>query len=300
MLLTTIVYNKEKESVIHGIQELKEYFRHKGVLIGIYESIESDTHFLKLFCDREINNKLMNIYNMYIANIIYDIVIDEFYEKDILAFLSDEYFFLKYEELEEIRLESLKVLKGKMTIIDENSIFCINKRNDILDKISNCINENNEINIEGFITFRIRELLDDLESIIDKVVEKYMVDKEYNEFIKLLKYFVEIQESKIDYLSIIIDNDGKYIIKDKEGDITESFFKDLKALKCSKNINSDLDDVLISALITNSPDKIVIHCAENCRNSELIDTIEKVFTDRVEFCNSCSICKSVKSNLNRV
>ncbi|KAA8668588.1 sporulation protein YtxC, partial [Clostridium sp. HV4-5-A1G] len=203
MLLLTIVYNKERENVIQGIQELKEYFRHKGVLIGIYESIESDTHFLKLFCDREINSKLMNIFNMYVANIIYGIVIEEFCEKDILNFLSDEYFFLKYDELEEIKLESIRVLKGEMKIIDDNSISCINKRNEILDKISSCISENNEINIDGFVTFRIKELLDDLESIVDKVVEKYMVNKEYNEFIKLLKYFVEIQESKIDYLSII-------------------------------------------------------------------------------------------------
>ncbi len=32
-----------------------------------------------------------------------------------------------------------------------------------------------------------------------------MVDKEYNEFIKLLKYFVEIEESKLDKLNILID-----------------------------------------------------------------------------------------------
>ena len=78
--------------------------------------------FLKLFCDREIDNKLRNIFNMYIANIIYNIVIEEFCEEDILAFLSNEYFFLKYDELEEIRLESMKVLEGGMKIIDENSI----------------------------------------------------------------------------------------------------------------------------------------------------------------------------------
>ena len=300
MLLLTIVYDKERKEIIQGIQELKEYFRHKGVLIGIYESMESNTHFLKLFCDREIDNKLRNVFNMYIANIIYNIVIEEFCEEDILAFLSNEYFFLKYDELEEIRLESMKVLEGGMKIIDENSISCINKRNDILDKISKCISENNEINIDGFITFRIKELLGDLESIVDKVVEKYMVNKEYNEFIKLLKYFVEIQESKIDYLSIIIDNNGKYIIKDGERDITRSFFKEFTELNHDENMTSDLDDILISALITASPSKIVIHCAENCRNPELINTIEKVFTGRVKFCNNCSICESIKNNFNRI
>ncbi|MFL0194583.1 putative sporulation protein YtxC [Clostridium sp. WILCCON 0269] len=299
MLLITIVYNKEREHIMQGIKEIKEYFKHKSVLIGIYESIESDTHFLKIFCDREINQKLNNIFDMHVASILYNIIVDEFCKKDVLAFLSDTYFFLKYEELEEIKEESLKVLKGEMQIRDENSIYCINKRNEILDKICACMDENREINIEGFITFRMKEVLEDLEVIIDKVVEKYMVEKEYNEFIKLLKYFVEIQESKIDYLSIIIGNDGNYVIKDKyEEDITEGFLKDLTELKYSAN--TELDDILISALITNSPEKIVIHCVENCKNMELIDTIKKVFTHRVNFCDDCKICKSIKNNLNRV
>lgn len=38
-----------------------------------------------------------------------------------------------------------------------------------------------------------------------------MVDKEYNEFIKLLKYFVEIEESKLDKLNILIDPTGNIL-----------------------------------------------------------------------------------------
>ncbi|AGY75573.1 MULTISPECIES: putative sporulation protein YtxC [Clostridium] len=299
MLLLTMVYSKERECIIQGIRDLKEYFKNKNVLIGIYENIEKGTHFLKVFCDGEINNKLMNIFNMCVSNIIYNILVDEFYEKDAMLFLSDTYFFLKYEDLEKIGEKSMEVLKGRSTIIDENSIYCINKKNDILNKISDCMAENKEINVDGFITFRRKEIFNDLEVIVDKVVEKYMVEKEYDEFIKLLKYFVDIQESKIDYVNIIIDNDGSYIIKNKKGEeITDNFFRDLTELRYGNDTYSD--DVLISALITNSPEKIVIHCVENCKNTELIDTIKKVFTHKVQFCNNCGICKTIKNSLNRV
>lgn len=299
MLLLTIVYNKERDNIIQGIRKIKEYFKYKDILIGICESIEFNTHFLKIFCDRKISDKLNNIFYIHVANIIYDIVIDEFLKKDMSIFLSDTYFFLKYEELENVKKESLKVLSGEMEIKDENSIYYINKKNDIIDKICACIDENREINIEGFITFRMKELLNDLEMIIDRIVEKYMVEKEYNEFIKLLKYFVEIQESKMNYLSIVISNEGKYIINNEKGeDITDIFFGDLTELRY--NTNTDLDDMLISALITNSPENIVIHCVENCKNKELIDTIKNVFTHRVKFCNDCKICRLVKNNLNRV
>ena len=241
---------------------------------------------------KKLKDRLRNVFNIHIANILYNVVIDEFYNKDMMDFLSDTYFFLKYDEIKEIKENSIETLKGEGSIVDENSIYCINKRNAIIDKIVQCIDENKEINISGFITFRMKELKDDLETIIDKIVEKYMVEKEYNEFIKLLKYFVEIQESKIDLINIDINNDGKYIIRDKsDNDITEKLFSDLNDLRYRENTN--VEDILISVLITNSPEKIIIHCAENCRNSELIDTIKKVFTDRVEFCDDCKPVKKL-------
>jgi putative sporulation protein YtxC len=145
----------------------------------------------------------------------------------------------------------------------------------------------------------MKEIRDDLEEIIDKVVERYMVEKEYNEFIKLLKYFVEIQDSKIDLINIEVDNNGKYIIRDRNNDdITEKLFSDLNDLKYKENTN--VEDVLISVLITNSPEKIIIHCAENCKNSEFIDTVKKVFTDRVEFCRDCKACKRIRHSMHKV
>lgn len=50
----------------------------------------------------------------------------------------------------------------------------------------------------------MNDIKEDLEAVIDKVVERYMVEKEYDEFINLLKYFVDIQENKIDEVNVII------------------------------------------------------------------------------------------------
>lgn len=299
MLLLTIVYNNDREDVIDGINKVKEYFKYKKANIGISESIDCDTHFVKIYCDEEINDKLLNVFNIHMANILYNIVIDEFYKKDILNFLSDTYFFLKFDEIKDIKQSSLEALRGEEHIIDENSIYCMNKKNAVIDKIVQCINENKEININGFITFRMKELKENLESIIDKVVEKYMVEKEYSEFIKLLRYFVEVQESKIGHINLIIDNSGEYSIEDNEGkNIKEELFNDLSDLRYKESTN--MEDMLISVLITNSPEKITIHCVENCRNNELIDTIKKVFTDRVDFCDECNTCKKIKSSIHRV
>ncbi len=182
-------------------------------------------------------------------------------------------------------------------ISNPNMVYYTNRKNAIIDKIAMCIEETNEINISGFLTFRTKELKEDLECIADKVVEEYMVEKEYNEFIKLLKYFVEVQESKVDEVNILIERDGSYYLRDKEGnDLVGNMIMELPEVKfdCKEN----QEELIISTLITSAPKKVVIHCAEYCKNKELIQTISKVFVDRVYYCDKCTECKNIKKGIS--
>lgn len=139
----------------------------------------------------------------------------------------------------------------------------------------------------------MKDLKNYLQNIVDKVVEEYLIEKEYNEFIKLLKYFVEIQESKIEEVNIIISESGEYIVKDKEGnDIIEQLFSEFSGGNFTGVVN--MEDMLISGLITYCPNKIVIHCASNCLNKEFINTIKNVFLNRVVFCDNCKTCSKIK------
>lgn len=296
MLLLTVVYEGEGD-LINEISQIKNYFKSKNVIIGISESIAGSTHFVKIFCsDDDYCKKIVNTFNLYMANVIYKIVISEFYNKEMFNFIADTYFFLKNEELKEVGDLSMKALKGEGAITDESNVYCLNRKNSMIDKIVQCIEDNNEININGFITFRMKELREDLESIVDKVVERYMVEKEYSEFIKLLKYFVEVQESKIDEVNLVIEQGGNYTIRDSNGkDIMSEFLCDLSESRISGNTN--IDDIIISGLITNSPRKVKLHCIENCNNKELIETIKNVFTDRVEICDNCKMCKKIKEKI---
>ena len=141
----------------------------------------------------------------------------------------------------------------------------------------------------------MKELRDDIEDIIDKVIESYMVEKEYKEFIKLLKYFVEIQDSKIEEVNIVISEAGDYSIIDSDkNDIFNEFMKEL--IECKLDNDVKMEDIIISGLITNSPKRIIIHGKNYCLNKEFMDTIEKVFENKVIFCKGCILCveKQVK------
>jgi putative sporulation protein YtxC len=299
VLLITIIYDDKRENLIYDIENVVRYFKEKNYTIGISESIQSNTHFVKIFCDGDLNEKAYNLFKMNIAGAIYNVLIDEFYDKYLLNFLSDTYFFLKYDEIDEVMKKSESILKGCDYNFDQNFIYCMNKKNIIVDKIIDCINENREINIDGFITFRMKELEDDLESIIDKVVEQYMAEREYDDFIKLLKYFVEIQDSKVDEINIIITKSGKYLLKDNKGkDITQELLDGLDEIQYKQN--SNMEDILIGVLITNCPKSIVIHCVENSENDEFIDTIKNIFENKVSICTSCDMCKCTEDRFTRL
>ncbi|MCY6482772.1 putative sporulation protein YtxC [Clostridium aestuarii] len=296
MILLTVVYEDEKEDIVNELNEVKRHFEEKNVFIGISESINEKIHFIKIFCDDEIDNKIINKFNLYIASILYKVVINEFCYDEIQKFLNDTYFFLKYEEMSDIVAKSLKILRNEEVEFDDDMIYYINKKNNIINKIKKCIEENNEINIEGFITFRMKELTADLEGIVSKVVEKYMIEKEYDEFIKLLKYFVDVQESKIEEINIIIQQDSRYLIQDKDGnDIMKEILSDLSDAKYNGAVS--IEDLIISGLITYCPQKIIIHCRNNCINKEIINTIKKVFEDKVSFCDDCKMCKKIKTTV---
>ncbi len=50
----------------------------------------------------------------------------------------------------------------------------------------------------------MKELRSNIEIIIDRIIENYIIDKEYEEFIRLLKYFVNIQDSKLQEVNLTI------------------------------------------------------------------------------------------------
>ncbi|KYH35502.1 YtxC-like family protein [Clostridium tepidiprofundi DSM 19306] len=300
MLLLTVVYNREIEDVINAaINEIKELFEFKNIKIGFSESISNNMHFIKIYCNElDKSENIKNTFNLYFANYLYRMAIDKFVNFYIDEYIFDNYFFLRVSEVEKIKFMIKRALLCEGEIVDREMIYYINRKNEILSKIIDCIKENEIININGFLTFRIKEFKYEIYSVVDKVIEEYMMKKEYDEFVKLLRYFVDIQESKIDEVNIIINGDGSYDITDKKGDnIFELMTYGLKESNFTGIAN--IEDVIISGLITNAPKRVIIHGAERCRNKEMIETIKNVFLDRLAFCDGCELCENnfIDSNI---
>ncbi|MFA9397569.1 MAG: putative sporulation protein YtxC [Clostridiaceae bacterium] len=294
MLLITLTYKKENSLLNKEINKLIAKYKTNGINMGISEKIENDIHILKLFSDNEeFKDKYIKSLKFYIARIVYHIMVENFNLKELKEFIKDNYFYLNSEDIKTITEKGYYELKSEEELDGESEIYKINKKNEIIKKILDCIEENDEFNLDGFLMFRKNMIYDDFYDIVDKSIEDYLIEKEYNEFIKLLRYFIEIQDSKIEEVNIFVKKDEGYIILDKEGeDIFSDLVADLDEVKKFKKIPRD--DIIISGLISTAPKKIVIHSKERFTNKELIETIEKVFVDRVVYCNSCKLCRKLE------
>ena len=100
MLLIQLAFEGERDFV-SDLQELRNILKTKSINIGMSESIEKNTHFIKIFCnDIEEEKNIENIESIknkvftYVANLIYKEVISEYRKRELLEYITENYFFL--------------------------------------------------------------------------------------------------------------------------------------------------------------------------------------------------------------
>ncbi|MBD0380133.1 putative sporulation protein YtxC [Paenibacillus sedimenti] len=150
------------------------------------------------------------------------------------------------------------------------------------------LDENSELNLEGFLKFRVFDYLEELREIAEYAIDEFMMDRQYQEFISLLQYFVYIQEAKIPAAHLIHKGGHEFVIlNDKLEPIdANEFDATFKLEVLEKDIN--FEDMIVSTLITVSPANIYIHTRDP--EMTVIKTIRQIFDDRTTVCSYCRTC----------
>lgn len=175
------------------------------------------------------------------------------------------------EDKEKIYVYALNLFMDKEAIIRET----------VHNKIQNYIISNDFINIDGFLKFRVKEFGKYISTISDRALEEYTMKKDQDEFVNVLKYFINMQEERIDYVKIHIVDESYIILLDKDGKRIEGI-EDEEILNMVIQENLNYEDFLISTLLTLCPKKIeIIDSLNNNSSKEIIETIESIFDDRV-------------------
>lgn len=146
-----------------------------------------------------------------------------------------------------------------------------------------------QVQLGGFVTFRMKDYFDVLDSDLEFVVDEFIVKKEYLEFIKLLKFFVDIQDSRYDVVHILPTDGYHYLLLDDRGQAVRA--DDLEDAACEVSaLGLNENDMLLSTLISIAPKQIVIHNQAQFFSREILETVDGVFTGKVTFCAGCAMC----------
>lgn len=142
------------------------------------------------------------------------------------------------------------------------------------------------INVIGFIRFRLKGYRKEIEEITDMTIEKYVCEREYYEFIELLREYIKFQPIGFEVLNVVSDGEkNRYVDKDGK-DLTKTFQREY-----AFDMDLTEDDKLLTALVLSVPKKIIWHGWEKIRSREIKKTLIEIFGGRISLCKGCKLCK---------
>ena len=217
-------------------------------------------------------------------NIVTSLIVDtirQFYEERILKRIINVNYFYFDEFEKNIIYENC----GDFLRQDEVEI-----KETIFNQVDKYIKESKNIVLEGVVNFRINDYVKILDNIVDMAVNKYIIEKEYKEFINLLKVYVNSTEAKAEIMHLIYIN-GESILLDKDKNIVQ-IDTNINNTKYLSDITFSSNDIALNTLLSVLPRKLEIHIIN--KEDEFINTLKLIFDDRIKFCSECNICKTYK------
>jgi len=225
----------------------------------------------------------------YIANCLAEIIVDEWEHRIIKKLVRNNYYYYTEEEKQLILQKAREILNP----VTQDSYHRQQRKEKVMLKVLDYLELHKELILEGFINFRLKDYQQELENIVNSAVDEFLLEKEYQEFIRLLRYFVDIQEPRIDKVKIIFKHNGKFNLLNKEDRPVQHESLDGLLLDLQEN-DINYDDLLISALITLAPRELELHEEKGLTAGDTAKTIENVFGQRVYHCTGCQLCRPSK------
>lgn len=136
------------------------------------------------------------------------------------------------------------------------------------------LKENRELNLEGYLRFRLKDVIEIWSIFIDAAADEMMLMDEFSALTKLLGLFSVVEPPRSGKLIVFLNPDGSCTItNDREADSENSFFR----IDCAAENNEGV----ISMLMGMSPRSIAIHDLSFGRCEKLRTAIETVFGARI-------------------
>lgn len=219
-----------------------------------------------------------------------DYIIDQ-KEKDYLErILTRECVNMETDELERVKLICEPLLKSRC----ESDQGTRERRHaKLTEGLIEGMKEIPVIHLEGALHFRLQNYKNELHEIVEYALDEFYMDRQYEEFMSLLKYFVYFQETKVPLVHVVHRDKHEFVLYDEYMrpmllPPDEGVTMEMPGIE----LEMQVEDMIISRLISISPKKMKLHTKTH--DFPVIRSITQIFEDRVEICQCCSLCRTVK------
>ena len=251
-------------NVFYSLNEFKSY---KNIIIH-YTGIDNELFYTKL------------------ATILSYLVID-YFEKDIIKkILLNNYFYFDNSEFNKIF-----ALCSENLCDDENFSFT-NRQLKLFDTFYDYISHNHSIILSGFINFRLSKYRKLLEELVDFSVNEYIIEREYLEFVSLLRLYINSQSSSPQTVHLISLEHDTFLLDENMQQIDVD--KNALNAKYLSDVSFSTNDYILNTLLNLLPKKIYLHLVSPFSNLDFLNTLQLIFENRIELCRDCNICNLYK------
>jgi len=169
------------------------------------------------------------------------------------------------------------------------------RRNKIVEELIQYFESNSELDVVGYVAFRMESYKQELNEVIEYAIDEYALDQQYEEFMTLLKYFVGLQETKTELVHLVHQESNGFILCDEDMKPLELKHEHDRIVAEMLETEINIEDIVISSLISASPQKIIVHAKH--QDYQVVRTVKTIFGDRAQLCSTCPMCRHSREEI---
>ena len=226
-----------------------------------------------------------NVFFDYVSIILSNTII-KFYEPvSVKKELNKNFFYFSNKEKK--RILELYFDENKM-----KSLLSNEKYNLLYLSILSYITKHHSIILNGFYNFRLYNYHKKISEILDISVNNYLIEREYFEFINILKLYINSNYPLTPQINLIFLK-KQIIVLDCNNNILNIKQENLFNAKFLSDISFSENDYILNFLLNALPRKIIIHISKNIDyEDDFLNTLKLIFENKIKICTNCTICSS--------
>lgn len=267
-----------------------EFLRDEGIEVQMRTVRRGEITFVG--CDpvgrKPLTPELNRRFRLLVANAVAELIVNRCEHNFLRRFVRTHYGYFDDVEQDVICAHAERMLHPPVSE-PESLSRRIRLKGRVLARLTEYLEKNSELVVDGFVTFRLKDYVEEMEEAVDQAVEEYLVEKEQQEFVQLLRYYVTSQEPRAGLVNLMFEPGGGFGLVNGSG--SQIGAAQINALDFDQSqVPVDHEEALISTLLALVPDVVSIHRSHHAPAGS-VDLLRAIFEQRLVLCKGCHLCQ---------